>query len=341
MDIETIFSATPALEQAFRECSVCMQDVYSRAKIFAHTSPGTPHEFEVTCGGLPLALLSVRRNLFSSLFQAAYGLLTLSKARRLLYGKINYLFRIWVTAADNLLDEEDKVVLDLRLSGSSHVMRQVIALMTADRILHDILEEAVINQELNLSDARYISQATLQVLLPSAAEEASEEKGITRRPKPEYVLKTVHPIKTGLLFLVPLLGPEHLEKGVDRGKLDRCRSGLSDFGIGCQLLDDVRDIARDHLEQRHNYVLSLIAQEGSQRSRLKSLLQDVPVGQKVFREFPGPSSVTVRLADRYLRNGLFKLDQAGLGLGPERGEALVQYMFKALDVSQARVWLKT
>jgi hypothetical protein len=286
-------------------------------------------------------LISFRRNLFSSFFQAAYGLLSLPEQRRYLYGKINYLFRIWVTAADNLLDGEDKIVLDLRMAGGAHVMKQVVSIMAADRVLYSILDEAVQDHVITSSEARYISRATLQVLLPSAAEEASEEKGVKRRPKPEYVLETIHRIKTALLFLVPLFGPEHLEKGVDRARLALCREGLSDFGIGCQLLDDVRDIARDYLEQRQNYVLSLIAQKVGEQAGLKKLDKNVHVDRKVFRKFPDSCSSAVRLADQNLRGGLSKLDQCGLGLGKDRIGSVVLYMFRALDVEEAREWLKS
>ena len=30
------------------------------------------------------------------------------------------------------------------------------------------------------------------------------------------------------------------------------------FGLGCQILDDIRDISKDYLEKRHNYILSKI-----------------------------------------------------------------------------------
>jgi hypothetical protein len=341
MDIERVFKTTPSLERAFRECLVCMKDVYARAKDVAVSPPNAPREFAVRCGGVPLPLLSVRRNLFSSFFQATYGLLSLPEERRHLYGKINYLFRIWVTAADNLLDDEDKIVMDLRMAGDSHIMRQVVSVMTADRVLYSILDEAVHDHVITPGDAGFISRATLQVLLPSAAQEASEEKGVIKRPKPEYVLRTIHRIKTGLLFLVPLFGPEHLDKGVDRARLALCRDGLNDFGIGCQLLDDVRDIARDNLEKRQNYVLSLIAQSSAEKSRLRKMDKNIGVDTKILEKFPAPCSSTVKLADQRLRSGLGKLDQCGLGLGEWRTDAIVRYMFKALDVEEAREWLRS
>ena len=341
MNIERVFKGTASLGRAFLECRACLTDVYARAKTVVVCPPDTPREFAVRCGGVPPTMFSIQRNLFSAFFQATYELLSVPEARRHLYGRINYLFRIWVTAADNLLDDEDKIVLDLRMPGDSHVMRQVVSIMAADRVLHSLLEEAVQQNVITFAEAGYLSGATLQVLLPSAAEEASEEKGVRQRPKPEYVLETIHRIKTGLLFRVPLLGPENVEKHVDRARLALCRDGLGDFGIGCQLLDDVRDIARDHLERRHNYVLSVLSQARDEQLKLKKMEKGIVVDKKLFKKFPTACSVTVKLAERYLRNGLLKLDQCGLGLGLERTEAIIRFLFKALDVEEARVWSRS
>jgi hypothetical protein len=340
MDIEGVFRDTPFLARAFKECGTCAADVYARAKSITVSLPGTPREFRVCCGGMPPAMMSIRRNLFSTFFQAACAALDVPLSRRYLYGKINYLFRIWVTAADNLLDDEDKAVLDVSMPGDAHVMRQVVSIMAADRVLAGILREAVRGGVISAPDADRLSEMTLQVLLPSAAEEASEEKGVRKRPEPGYVLKTIHRIKTGFLFHVPLIGPQYLEKRVDRSRLRLCRAGLGDFGIGCQLLDDVRDIARDHLEQRHNYVLSTLAHSRSGRSRLKKLEKGFTVQKKVFKEFSEECAMTVRLADRYLHSGLASLDACGFGLGPEKIEAVARFMFTALDIEEARSWLK-
>ncbi|MBF0619610.1 MAG: hypothetical protein HQL19_05530 [Candidatus Omnitrophica bacterium] len=340
MDIERVFEAVPLLDQAFKECRVCLNDVYARAQEVIVSPVGTPPEFEVSCGGIPPGMLSLRRNLFSSFFQATYGLLAVPEERRFLYGKINYLFRIWVTSADNLLDDEDKLVMDLRMGGESHVMRQVVSIMAADRILQGILDDAVWRKTITAAGARYMLNATLQVLLPSAAEEASEEAGVDRSLAPEYVLSTIHRIKTGILFLLPLLGPEHMEQHVDRRRLALCREGLGDFGIGCQLLDDVRDIARDHFEHRHNYVISVMARASGQEFSRLNMLPEMNVAKKVFRQFPDAGAVTVELAERYLRQGLIKMDACGLGLGQQGIDAVTGFMFKALDVEEALSWAR-
>jgi len=97
---------------------------------------------------------------------------------------LNQLFRIWVTGADNLLDREDKTTLPIRMPGRSPVMRQVVAIMAADRVLARLLNAAVGNALITPEEADILSDGSLQVLLPSAAQEASEEGGIVNRPRP-------------------------------------------------------------------------------------------------------------------------------------------------------------
>lgn len=87
-----------------------------------------------------------------------------------------------------------------------------------------------------------ILELSLRVLLPSAAQEAGEEGGIRKRPGPDYVLRTIHRFKTGLLFHIPFLGPEHVEENISPARLERLKDALLSFRLGCQVLDDILDL---------------------------------------------------------------------------------------------------
>ena len=191
------------LKNSFSEQRSCMHAVHAAARRIAKSPSGTAEAFDVHVGPLPEALLAPRKNLFSTLFHATYLTLEIPRPRRMLYGKLNHLFRIWVTSADNLLDGEDKCVLPLVMPGTSRVMRDVVAIMTADRVLWRLLNDAVSAGTLTADQADVLAEHSLRCLLPSAAQEASEEGGIAERPAPEYVLDTIHVLKTGLLFSIP------------------------------------------------------------------------------------------------------------------------------------------
>lgn len=340
LDISRAFAANKVLCASFEECVQCLRDVEKTGRSVLVSPSFTRKEFRISADGYPAEMYLPHRNFFSVFFQSVYRLMDVPASRRILYGRINYLFRIWVTSADNLLDTEDKITFPVRMPADSRTMRQVVSIMTADRILTRFLDQARTEGVITREDALRISDATLQLLLPSAAEEASEEKGIRKRPAPEYVLETIHLLKTGLLFRLPLLGPEQLEKNIDRKTLDACRNGLGEFGLGCQILDDMRDISRDQLEKRQNYALSLLAHKYPQaHKRLRGMEASLKVEDAIFSLFEGELKEVARMGYDYMMKGLRGLNQAGLGLREKDIGAIVLWVFHSLDVKKAARWV--
>ncbi len=320
--------------RAFAEQGECIRAVQALAAELIQSPPGTPAEYIVRAAPLPEAALEPRRNLFSTLFQSVYFLLGIAAPRRRLYGQLTHLFRIWVTSADNLLDDEAKPVLPLILPrGGGQTMTQVLAVMTADRILERLLSEAADAGTITPAQARRLSAGSLQVLLPSAALEASEEGGIRERPPPEEVLKTIHRLKTGLLFNLPFFGPEICEaEQLDAVKVATLKAALMEFGLGCQILDDIRDLARDWLEGRHNYLLSRLTVTGG------PFWESLPgrglrPEDRLYRDAP-PEIVhpAVRQALALQSGALTVLVREGLDLSPAQVSALPRLMLRLLDV---------
>ncbi|MDO8301755.1 MAG: hypothetical protein Q7T18_00785 [Sedimentisphaerales bacterium] len=333
--IEKTWQQERVLNTAFDECRVCLETVFKNAGDILHTPEGTPIEFEVRLGAVPNEFYEIRKNLFSTLFQSVYHLLKIEKERRLLYGTLNYLFRIWVTSADNLLDNEDKIVVPMEMNGSSRVMRQVVSIMLADRVLNKIIDNAVAKGVITEHDALSLSNKSLQILLPSAAEEASEEGGITRRPDADYVLNTIHRLKTGLLFRIPFLGPDNIEKNINKESLALCKDGLMSFGIGCQILDDIRDISKDYLEKRHNYILSKIySDDPIYLAKLSEIENAIDGSSNIFEMFPEVVHPAADKAMGLLSDGLLMLSDAGLGVGKQMARVLALSMFNVLGVGE-------
>lgn len=295
----TIWSTGRLLSRAMDEQRLCMKAVYDAAAHVVRPPTGSPPEYAVRLGAIPEAFYAARKNLFSTLFYSTYLALDIPRPRRLLYGKLNHLFRIWVTSADNLLDGEDKCVLPLAMPGHSRVMREVVVIMAADRVLGHLLDESVAEGAITRHQAREIADASLRNLLPSAAQEASEEGGIADRPVPGYVLETVHTLKTGLLFNIPFTGVDIVEQEIDRPRLTRIKRALMLFGNGCQVLDDIRDVARDFAEGRHNYVLSVLAHTRPEVLDAWSRRTITP-GDRLYFEVPGESLSAARLGYRRL-----------------------------------------
>jgi len=317
--------------RALGEQQTCIRDVHARLAPYLKTPEDTPDEFSVQPAPLPKAWLEWRKNIFSTLFQSVYHLMEIPEPRRLLYGKLICLFRIWVTSADNLLDEEDKDVVAMKLPGSARIMRQVIGVMAADRVLAELLREEVEKGTITAMQSRDLSRESLCRLLPSAAQEASEEGGITVRPPPEEVLQNIHRLKTGLLFNLAFVGPDRIEPGQNRVRTALLREGLMQIGLGCQLLDDIRDMARDLLEHRHNYVLSALAhEEPTVLERLTA--QARTPADRLYLSAPHAVLPTARRGFDLLSTGLRALGDAGLGFDKDHADQMARAMFGFLDL---------
>ena len=327
---KALFTTGRITRAALGEQQECIRELHVRLAPYLSTPDETPAEYVVRPGALPEANLGWRKNIFSTLFQSVYHLMDIPAPRRLLYGKLIHLFRIWVTSADNLLDGEDKEVVPMVMPGSARVMRQVVAVMAADRVLAECLHDAVAQGVISAAQRDDLARESLRRLLPSAAQEATEEGGITVRPPAEDVLNVIHRLKTGLLFNVAFVGPEIVEP-LACARTARLRDGLMDFGLGCQVLDDVRDLARDLLEKRHNYVLSILAHQAP--DRLDELAARAhSVADRLYLDVPQFALPAARRGFDLLVSGLRTLGEAGLGYDGAQAESMARAMFPVLDL---------
>jgi len=321
------------MRQALHEQQDCIRDIYDRMAPYLYSPETTPPEYTVRPGVVPESFFAWRKNIFSTLFHSAYLLLDCPEPRRRLYGRMIHLYRIWVTSADNLLDDEDKIVVPIAMAGSSRVMRQVVALMASDRVLSDILNDAVTDGTITEQNARCLQRESLRRLLPSAAEEAAEEGGVKSRPAPEHVLNVIHRLKTGLLFNIAFTGPEIAEPALNAQRMAALKEALMQFGIGCQVLDDVRDLGKDLRERRHNYVLSWLTHH--QPKALPPLTDKANAGaDRLYLQTPHCTAMATDLGFRMMRDGLARLGREGLAFGGDEAVRMARSMFSVLDLEE-------
>ncbi len=223
---------------------------------------------------------AIESNLFSALFLYSYLQAGIDRSRRVFYSAVNQCLRGMVTGCDNLLDDEYKQTLDTDLPREATRFRSVLDIMVSDRVLFDLLLDSHQRGELTDAKLRSASAISLHGLLSSGVQEAGEEAGITDRLSPDEVLGTVHHYKTGLLFQSPWSLPALLED-IDAEILDRTNRALYQLGIGCQILDDMVDLARDLRMKRHNYAASLIYHDSDhgEQAHLQNWLQELPAGE--------------------------------------------------------------
>lgn len=250
---------------------------------------------------------AIESNLFSTLFLYSYLQAGMVRSRREFYVAVNQCLRGMVTGCDNLLDDEYKQTLDTDLPEEGTRFRSVLDIMVSDRVLFDLLIDARQCGELTVDQIRSANAVSLHGLLSSGVQEAGEEAGITDRLTPDEVLRVVHHYKTGLLFQCPWSLPAVLED-IDPGTLDRTTRALYQLGMGCQILDDMVDLARDLRMRRHNYAASLICHDTDpgEYACLQDWLHELPASEEeadLLMAFPRARQRAAMKARGYLEAG--------------------------------------
>jgi hypothetical protein len=250
---------------------------------------------------------AIESNLFSMLFLYSYLQAGITRSRRVFYVAVNQCLRGMVTGCDNLLDDEYKKTLDTDLPEEGTRFRSVLDIMVSDRVLFDLLIDARQRGELTSDQVRSASAISLHGLLDSGVQEAGEEAGISERLSPDEVLRVVHHFKTGLLFQCPWSLPAVLED-IDPEILDKTTRALYQLGMGCQILDDMVDLAGDLRTSRHNFAASLIYHDTDtgEHARLQDWLHEPPANEEeadLLLAFPRARQRAATAARGYLEAG--------------------------------------
>ncbi|MFQ5681107.1 MAG: hypothetical protein ACE5GG_03540, partial [Candidatus Omnitrophota bacterium] len=148
----------------------------------------------------------------------------------------------------------------------------------------------------------------------------------------------IHRLKTGILFHIPFLGPETIEERIDIAAMESIKLALAKFGLGCQIIDDIKDISKDYREKRHNYLLSIIYQKGNEadKKRWERLALKTNSQKKAFLYFPDIVYPAAELAYGFMHRGLVTLGRMGLGTTGASAKIMATSMFDILGVGEIK-----
>jgi len=204
-------------------------------------------------GPLPQSSLELERNFFSTFFLAVTGYMLDGPRYMPLYAMLNQSMRAWVTACDNILDDEYKEIFPFVTVGRGPRMRSVLTLLVADRVMVEFVLENYNSPDM----LRQVGRHSLSALLSSAIQESQEEVRPVSILPPDRILNDIHARKTGDLFVAPLELPLALEQTQPQ-KVHAAKTALRQFGLACQILDDIKDMPDDVIAGRHNLLVSLM-----------------------------------------------------------------------------------
>lgn len=287
---------------------------------------------------MPRELVGLGRNFFSVMFIAAFLRLGIPAPRLALYARINHCLRSWVTACDNLLDNELKETLLTDLPEQGKVFKSVHTLMVADRIFFRFLLDARKQAVIDDREMELLLHTSLSALCESGREEAEEEGGVEYDLPPDEVLNRIHRAKTALLFTAPLAAPRALgdiREGDET--LGQIENGLMHFGLACQIIDDLNDLGHDIAARKYNYLIAhvLYGDDADERIALQALLDNPPQGAKrddplLYQQFPLAYAKARAELQRQFRQSLQQLGKAGYPLEGRIGHSLVELLLRLL-----------
>lgn len=276
---------------------------------------------------------SPRRNFFSTLFLAATEALVGPSDRLPLYAMVNQGMRAWVTACDNLLDNEYKEVFAFDLPGRGWRMKSVLTLLLADRVICGYVADVYHDCRL----LELVQSVSLRSLMSSALQEHEEEDLDGPTMTVEQIMRDIHRRKTGDLFEAPLALPLAIESvAPDRAAAARC--GLHTFGLACQVIDDLADAQADLARGRPNVlVASICRQEAMDWQSLKRLAPPDGPPDALARRYPGAVSEIQALSWSHFSTSFEALSAIGLPCPKPARQGIVDTMFAMLGVPRVPV----
>ncbi len=299
----------------------------------------TFHELARRIAGAPCpiappssSLLCIERNFFSTYFLTITRCLVGDSPRLPLYAMVNQGMRAWVTACDNILDDEYKEIFAFRFPGQGRRMRSVLTLLLADRVVTEFVVGGFNDDDL----PQRVGRVSLAALLPSARQESEEEQ----RPVPilpvNKILNDIHKRKTGDLFAAPLALPIEIEHP-DPRRTQSAWEATVQFGLACQILDDIKDMPEDVRAGRHNLLLSIVHGDTDGEELRERLGHQDIVAWTAWERFPGACAQALDLAEQRFHRAFEALKELGITLNIGQRAAVQGLMCRLLGLPLAEM----
>jgi geranylgeranyl pyrophosphate synthase len=278
------------------------------------------------------------RHFFSLLLLSAYRALDMNEDQQRWLGAINHVVRSMVTAADNLLDGEDKPVLALAFPAGAERFRSCLGLLAWSAALERVVALGVEHGSLRTEQVPGAVEDILALLIEVGAVEAEEEAGVEGIAPPDEVVQRIHEHKGGSLLGLAWVLPLLVLEGDPR--LPRARmmaEGIHAIGLALQHVDDVTDLELDVASCGHNLLQSEIHHHGDEAERLHLAALRAGLDGTDYRRVCARSvgAVVARALDSAQR-GFGLLEQAGYPLGSDQAMSLLAMLFEVRG--EAELW---
>jgi len=277
-----------------------------------------------------------QKNFFSILFLSVYKALGIPQERRMIYGVINHCLRGLVTGTDNLLDNEYKELLPLKLPDEAIRFKSVMHILLFDRFLDRVVNQMAEDGMIDRRLAGRVQRELFRAMVPIGAEEAQEEGGVREIISPAAILDSVHMYKGGRLLCLSFVAPLLIEQE-NRKLLNLAEQGIFSIGMALQVIDDLTDFYEDMRDSRHNYLVSVIHYEGTEKERMMlagALATRSGSGPAIEEACPDSVGLVMERAIGEALLGFQLLAEAGYWLEPASAVLLIRQLFRLRGVQR-------
>jgi hypothetical protein len=259
------------------------------------------------------------------------------------YSELNFCITGTITAADNLFDDQDKMLLPLAAARGPR-FRSIMQLLLFQRLVQRVLDRYVIEPEtevgLAADAARGLQRELLSRMAAIGTLEGSEETGVVAVLATEDMIDRVHRVRGGALFELGFVAPRLLEPAGRQDAVRRAQHAIARLGTAFQIVDDLTDFAFDLERGRHNLLVAQVHHSGTvaERKALSMLRESGHLPAGVVESLFGDSARAV--LDRARQEANASLEELG-GLGfwfpPGLADALVRAVvgLDGVDVMKA------
>lgn len=171
-----------------------------------------PQQWEAPFADGNTTIEYIGQNFFSLLLLSSYDCISFSEEEIIFLGAVNNVVRMIVTAADNIIDDEDKPVLPLNMPSGAPRFRNSLALINWSIALQRLLDEGVKRNHIPESECQNCINTLMHHLIAIGAVEAEEEAGVDVVITPQEIITRIHEQKGGQLLALAFVAADFLQK---------------------------------------------------------------------------------------------------------------------------------
>lgn len=279
----------------------------------------------------------LQENFFLILFHSLFKTVGCEPDHLDCYTLLNCCIRGVVLSGDNLFDDEEKLVLPLRLGRGRRFM-SIVQMMCFQNLIRRVLD--VHGAWLNGEEKDRFHHDLLGSLTEIGTLEGSEENGVRTVPTVEKMIESVHRVRGGMLFSLAFIAPRIGERGGRAAAWEKAEQGIRSLGTAFQIVDDVTDFEFDLNRGSHNLVVAQVTHNGTgeERELLNTLRSDPATreeGRWLEKGLNRSAGKVLDLARGEAEAGFAALQEVGFWFPPD--DALLFVRAIAGDAGFARV----